>query len=312
MPGKCGRCDKQVYDAEEVKAAGRVWHQGCYKCKECGMTLNSTTLRDREGEIYCAHCYGKLFGAKGYGFGGGGGVGMASGKYEGAAISSDAINADIKRKLEAKYDQAQEAKCRAWLEEFLGEKFQEPTLQEALKSGVRLCKAINKVTGGVIKQISDKSMAAMQRENIARYLQVCKNTAMNRADIFETDDLFLGKNMVLVLANLRALSEKAVAKKVASSVILAPGAAPPVEVAAPPSYGGGYSGGYSAPAPAPAAAEPAPAAAEPAPAAAAPVAAAEPAAGGGGGGGGGGEACPDCGAERGAGADFCADCGHKF
>jgi len=303
MPGKCGRCDKQVFDAEEVKAAGRVWHTGCFKCKDCGLTLNSTTLRDRDGEIYCAHCYGKLFGAKGYGFGGGGGVGLASGKYDGqqeGVVSSDAINADIKRKLEAKYDQAQEAKCRAWLEEFLGENFKEATLQEALKSGVRLCKAINKIVGPVIKQISDKQMAAMQRENIARYLQVCKNIAMNRADVFETDDLFLGKNMVLVLANLRALSEKAVAKKTSASVITASGAAPPVEMAAPVSYGGG---GYSAPAAAePAAAEPAavePAAAEPAPAA-------------GGGGGGGGEACPDCGAERGAGADFCADCGHKF
>jgi len=303
MPGKCGRCDKQVYDAEEVKAAGRVWHHGCFKCKDCGQALNSTTLRDRDGEIYCAHCYGKLFGAKGYGFGGGGGVGLASGKYDSAdpMVSSDAINADIKRKLEAKYDSGQEAKCRAWLEEFLGEKFQEPTLQEALKSGVRLCKAINKVTGGVIKQISDKQMAAMQRENIARYIQVCRNIAMNRADVFETDDLFLGKNMVLVLANIRALSEKAVAKKASGSAIAASGAAPPVEMAAPVSYGGG-GGGYSAPAAEPVAAEPAAAAAaaEPAPDA------------GGGGGGGGGEACPDCGAERGAGADFCADCGHKF
>jgi len=310
MPGKCGRCDKQVYDAEEVKAAGRVWHSGCFKCKDCNLTLNSTTLRDRDGEIYCAHCYGKLFGAKGYGFGGGGGVGLASGKYDGeqeGVVSSDAINADIKRKLEAKFDQGQEAKCRAWLEEFLGEKFQEPTLQEALKSGVRLCKAVNKIAGPVIKQISDKKMAAMQRENIARYLQVCRNIAMNRADLFETDDLYLGKNMVLVLANLRALSEKAVAKKVSSSVISASGAAPPVEMAAPVSYGGG--GGYSAPA----AAYSAPAAAEPAAAApaAAEPAAAEPAPAGGGGGGG-GEACPDCGAERGAGADFCADCGHKF
>jgi hypothetical protein len=304
MPGKCGRCDKQVYDAEEVKAAGRVWHSGCFKCKDCGAALNSSTLRDREGEIYCQHCYGKLFGAKGYGFGGGGGVGLASGKYDGAdpVASSDAINADIKRKLEAKYDQSQEAKCRAWLEEFLGEKFQEATLQEALKSGVRLCKAINKVTGGVIKQISDKQMAAMQRENIARYLQVCKNAAFNRADIFETDDLFLGKNMVLVLANIRALSEKAVAKKASSSAIAGAGAAPPVEVAAPGAYGGGVGGVRSEPAE-PVAAEPA---AEPA--------AAEPAAsgGGGGGGGGGGEVCPDCGAERGSGADFCADCGHKF
>jgi len=74
MSAKCPRCGKSVYSAEEVLAAGKKWHDVCFRCKICKKGLDSTTQRDREGEIYCASCYGKQFGPKGYGFGGGAGV----------------------------------------------------------------------------------------------------------------------------------------------------------------------------------------------------------------------------------------------
>lgn len=255
--------------------------------------MNSSNLRDREGEIYDEHCYGKLFGAKGYGFGGGGGVGLSSGKFEGAdpLHGSAAIDAEIQKKLQSKYDEKLEGKVRAWLEEFLAEQFPEKTLQEALKSGVRLCKAANKVIPGAIKKINTGNFAAMQRENISAYIKFCNTLAFNKGHMFETADLFDGKNMVQVIENVRALHDKAVHKGVSKQHDIGNSAAPPpVEIASAVSYSPPAAG---EPAAEPAAAEPA---AEPAPAA----------------GGGGGEVCPDCGAERGAGADFCADCGHKF
>jgi len=172
MP-KCGRCDKQVYDAEEVSAAGKKWHQACFKCKECSAALSSSNLRDNAGEIYCGGCYGRLFGAKGYGFGGGGGVGLASGNYDGqdASAGSAAIDAEIQRKLAMKYNADQESKVRNWLQILLEEKFDEPTLQEALKNGQRICKAANKISPNIVKNIGKQNFAASQREKYCQLYQ---------------------------------------------------------------------------------------------------------------------------------------------
>ena len=40
----------------------------------CRKKIDSTTMRDHEGEIYCSACHGKQFGPKGYGFAGGAGT----------------------------------------------------------------------------------------------------------------------------------------------------------------------------------------------------------------------------------------------
>jgi len=70
----CPRCKKSVYKAEEKTGAGSHWHARCFKCAVCSKGLDSTTLADKAGEIYCKSCYGKAFGPKGYGYGGGAGV----------------------------------------------------------------------------------------------------------------------------------------------------------------------------------------------------------------------------------------------
>lgn len=68
---KCARCNKTVYFAEERKGAGKKWHVECFKCLTCGKRLDSTTLLDGDGEIYCKADYAKKFGPKGFGIGGG-------------------------------------------------------------------------------------------------------------------------------------------------------------------------------------------------------------------------------------------------
>lgn len=40
MSKKCAKCDKTVYQAEELKCLDKIWHKGCFKCTECGTTLN--------------------------------------------------------------------------------------------------------------------------------------------------------------------------------------------------------------------------------------------------------------------------------
>lgn len=70
----CPRCGKTVYAAEKVIGGGNSWHKSCFRCAKCGKGLESTTLADREGEIFCKGCYAKNFGPKGFGFGQGAGA----------------------------------------------------------------------------------------------------------------------------------------------------------------------------------------------------------------------------------------------
>jgi len=71
---KCARCGKTVYFAEQVFGAGKKWHKQCFKCVACNKMINSSSLRDKDGEIYCASCHTRSFGTKGYGYGLGSGV----------------------------------------------------------------------------------------------------------------------------------------------------------------------------------------------------------------------------------------------
>ncbi|TKS70735.1 Cysteine and glycine-rich protein 2 [Collichthys lucidus] len=70
----CPRCGKTVYAAEKVIGGGNSWHKGCFRCAKCGKGLESTTVADRDGEVFCKGCYAKNFGPKGFGFGQGAGA----------------------------------------------------------------------------------------------------------------------------------------------------------------------------------------------------------------------------------------------
>uniref|UniRef100_A0A8C5S0G6 Cysteine and glycine-rich protein 1 n=1 Tax=Laticauda laticaudata TaxID=8630 RepID=A0A8C5S0G6_LATLA len=50
---KCSRCGDSVYAAEKVIGAGKPWHKNCFRCAKCGKSLESTTLTEKDGEIYC-------------------------------------------------------------------------------------------------------------------------------------------------------------------------------------------------------------------------------------------------------------------
>ncbi|KAI9016113.1 hypothetical protein DFJ74DRAFT_679519 [Hyaloraphidium curvatum] len=68
----CPRCSKAVYMAEQVVAPGGPYHKNCLTCLTCSKRIDSTTLAEREGQVYCKACYGKNWGPRGYGFAGGG------------------------------------------------------------------------------------------------------------------------------------------------------------------------------------------------------------------------------------------------
>lgn len=64
----CPRCGKSVYFAEQVKAVGKTYHKGCLRCTECSTLLDSSRLRDHDGDPLCVRCYGKLHGPQGAGY----------------------------------------------------------------------------------------------------------------------------------------------------------------------------------------------------------------------------------------------------
>lgn len=64
----CPRCGKSVYFAEQVKAVGKTYHKNCLRCTECNTLLDSSRLRDHDGEPLCVRCYGKLHGPQGSGY----------------------------------------------------------------------------------------------------------------------------------------------------------------------------------------------------------------------------------------------------
>ncbi|KNC49706.1 cysteine and glycine-rich protein 2 [Thecamonas trahens ATCC 50062] len=82
---KCPVCSKSVYHAEKAMAAGKAYHKACLKCTECNKRLDSTSINDRDGQIYCKTCYGRNFGAVGYGYGQGAGTAKFGGTVAGGA-----------------------------------------------------------------------------------------------------------------------------------------------------------------------------------------------------------------------------------
>jgi len=79
----CAFCNKTVYPAEEVIAAGQKFHKLCLKCSRlfllfifhissdflslasCNTLLNTGSINERDKKIYCVTCYSRQFGPRG-------------------------------------------------------------------------------------------------------------------------------------------------------------------------------------------------------------------------------------------------------
>ena len=85
----CPVCEKSVYAAEEVLAIGKSFHRACFKCNAggCNKWLDSSSVCDNDGVLYCKSCYAKAYGPKGFGFAGGGAMMMHT---EGGATTKPA------------------------------------------------------------------------------------------------------------------------------------------------------------------------------------------------------------------------------
>lgn len=96
--------------------------------------------------------------------------------------------------------------AQRWVEGVTGEKFK-ASFHDSLKSGVLLCRLVNKIKPGSVPEnrISLSNMPFNQRENVTAYLDACRRLGVREADMFVTADLFEGNNLVAVVNNLYAL-----------------------------------------------------------------------------------------------------------
>jgi len=202
MSHNCGRCGKVVYDAEEVKAHGRVYHDVCFKCKACGAALIPLDTLDNAGEIYCRKCHAKNFGPTGFR---GGSTAAGEGVDESA---KPGLDSDLKLKQDAKYDPKLEAQAREFIESKTGEKIGD-NLHEGLKDGMLLCNLANALKPGAVTGAKPTKASFGQMENISRFLTALRVVwGFKPTDLFMTVDLFEAKNMGLVVDTILMLKRK--------------------------------------------------------------------------------------------------------
>lgn len=112
------------------------------------------------------------------------------------------LDADIKAKMDLKYDSSREREAAQWLATITGIAQGDASFQEWLKSGVVLCEAINKIKSGTVRKINKGKMPFVQRENVSNYLVGCRDLGMAEVTLFVTQDLFEGQNMISVIDNI--------------------------------------------------------------------------------------------------------------
>lgn len=112
---------------------------------------------------------------------------------------------DVATKEEFKFDSEVAAAVRKWLQECLNENIS-ADLIGAIKSGVVLCKLLNKIKPNTVGKIYEGNVAYLQMENVGRYIKGCLEIGVSPTEMFETNDLVNEKNLSMVLSHLYALA----------------------------------------------------------------------------------------------------------
>lgn len=115
------------------------------------------------------------------------------------------MTAELKEKLDAKYDPELEAQARDWLGKVVKEPFPAGSFEAALQDGTYLCKAMNVLQPGSVKKINTSSMAFKKMENIGNFLEAAQKYGLPKADSFQTVDLYEAANIPQVITTIHAL-----------------------------------------------------------------------------------------------------------
>ncbi|XP_075694919.1 transgelin [Rhinoderma darwinii] len=132
------------------------------------------------------------------------------------------MSRDVQSRIEKKYDEDLEARLVQWIKMQGGSEVGEPPepgrygFQQWLKNGVVLSKVINSLypKGSHPVKIPEPppSMVFKQMEQVAQFLKAAEDYGVVKTDIFQTVDLYEGKDLAAVQRTIIALGSIAVTK----------------------------------------------------------------------------------------------------
>ncbi|XP_049447842.1 transgelin-like [Epinephelus fuscoguttatus] len=135
--------------------------------------------------------------------------------YRGPAYG---LSREVQNKIDKKYDPELEEKLVKWIVKQCGAREPEPGktgFQNWLKDGCVLGELINSLyaCNKPVKTIKSSTMAFKQMEQIAVFLKAAEDYGVTKTDMFQTVDLFEGKDLAAVQRTLMALGSLAVTKE---------------------------------------------------------------------------------------------------
>lgn len=129
------------------------------------------------------------------------------------------LSREVQSKIDKKYDPELEERLVEWIMAQCGSGVSRPEagktgFQNWLKDGCLLSELINSLHGAnkPIKSIKVSGMAFKQMEQISMFLKAAENYGVTKTDMFQTVDLFEGKDLAAVQRTLMALGSLAVTK----------------------------------------------------------------------------------------------------
>lgn len=130
------------------------------------------------------------------------------------------MSRQVQDKIDKKYDPELEAMLVEWIAAQCGAGVGKPEegkmgFQAWLKDGVVLSELINSLYDGdkPIKKIASSPMAFKQMEQISQFLSGAEKYGVTKTDMFQTVDLWEGKDLAAVQRTLMALGSLAVTKE---------------------------------------------------------------------------------------------------
>jgi hypothetical protein len=114
------------------------------------------------------------------------------------------LDAELKAKAEANYDTVAEQQAAQWVQDITGVQVV-GEFGEALRTGQVLCQLVNCIKPGSIAKINGAGMPFKERENITKFLKVCRSWGLHEYALFSTDDLYDEKNLLSVVKCLHQL-----------------------------------------------------------------------------------------------------------
>lgn len=131
------------------------------------------------------------------------------------------MSREVQSKIEKKYDEELEERLVEWIVAQCGPDVGRPDrgrlgFQVWLKNGMILSKLVNSLYSEGSKPVkvpeNPPSMVFKQMEQVAQFLKAAEDYGVTKTDMFQTVDLFEGKDMAAVQRTLMALGSLAVTK----------------------------------------------------------------------------------------------------